>query len=412
MSAIHTYDPRFAALKKMQRNGKNSLTMLQDNRNLILQLIRKNGSISRKQLSELSGLQQATVTIIMKELLEQGLVCENGMIDGGNGRRVKSFTMSQNLCTIIIRLTSVYIKISLFNINLKPIYVEKIFFQTDDYIEEMMSLIKKHIMEIEKIVDKEDIMGLMIGVEHKYKLMNDDYFIWDERNQIYYPIGKQVHDMTGYKVFVNRAINFSSYDLWDRYHIYRKTNEKYVTMICIQVGYDVEGSVIVNHEILYGKNGLCGQIRDMKISRDSDKTYKDVITVPAIIKRATELLKDYPDSCIAEKKELNIRDIIAGYGKGDSLCRVVYDEVAKCLAIVVSQILNWFDPDTILIEDEVPQYAEWVAVLQREVAKYCNEEKALRVGTLAGERLTKNDPALIGGAKYAFDLLIGDIGLF
>ena len=78
MSKIATYDPRFSVLKKRQKNGKNASTILQDNRNLLLQLIREKGMISRKQLAEESGLQQATVTIIIKEFLEQGLIYENG----------------------------------------------------------------------------------------------------------------------------------------------------------------------------------------------------------------------------------------------------------------------------------------------------------------------------------------------
>lgn len=84
MGEINVYDPRFSALKRMQRSGKNASTILQDNRNLVMQLIYENGSISRKQLADITGLQLATITIIIKELLAQNLIRESGRVDGGS----------------------------------------------------------------------------------------------------------------------------------------------------------------------------------------------------------------------------------------------------------------------------------------------------------------------------------------
>lgn len=412
MAKIHTYDPRFSAMKKLQRNGKNSSTMLQDNRNLILRLIRENGAISRKMLAEESGLQQATVTIIIKELLNQGLIRENGMIDGGNGRRVKSFAMVEDFYVVVVRLTGVYIKIALTDMHIEMSYVKKIFFETEDSISEAIMLIEEHLKEIEKIVDKEKILGINIGVEHMYQLIDCDYAVWDEMRKEYCPIGRRVHDLTGYKVFVNRAINFASYDAWERFKVAEHRDDDYAMLVYIQLSYDLEGAIIVNHELMYGMDGLCGQLRDLQVDRNSDKTYKDVVTVPALLKRAKELLTEYPDSYISQKEELNIRDIIAGYGAGDALCRQIYDEVIGYLGYFIALIINWLDPDAVLLADEVPTVPEFTEALQKEVARYSSVEKAKRIGAYVAERITKNDPALIGGAKYAFDLLIGEIGLF
>ena len=148
------------------------------------------------------------------------------------------------------------------------------------------------------------------------------------------------------------------------------------------------------------------------MDRHSRKTYKEVVTVPALLKRAGELLDEFPGSCIAGKGDVNIRDVIAGYGEGDALCKKVYDEVVYYLGYLFAHILNLLDPDVILIGDEIPALMGFVEELQREAAKYCGEEKAKRIGTFLSERQTKNDPALVGGAKYVFDLLISEIGIF
>lgn len=412
MPEINTYDPRFSALKKMQKNGKNASTMLQDNRNLILQLIRRHGEISRKQLAEDTGLQQATVTIIIQELLKQGLIRENGMIDGGSGRRVKSFSIVEALYVVSVRLTGAYIKIALFNINIQPLYVEKIFFKTDDVISEAISLIQQHLKIIEGMADKDRILCLVIGVEHRYQLIENDFSVWDEKRNEFCAIGKNVHDLTGYRVFTNRGINFSTYQLWDDYKAQNPGENDYTMLINIQLSYDLESAIFLNKEIIYGKNGMSGQLKVIPISRNSDKTYKDVITVPAILKRSMELLSEYPDSYIADFDCLNIRNVIEGYKKGDSLCKIVYGEVAYYVGYVIVQIINWMDPDVIFIADEVPDVPEFIESVRAEVEKYSDREKAQRVHSFVRERRTKNDPVLSGGAKYAFDLMISDIGIY
>lgn len=413
MSNIDTYDPRFTAMKKIQKNGKNASTILQDNRNLLLQLIREHGVISRKQLSELSGLQQATVTIIIKEFLEHGLVYENGKLDGGNGRSVKGFSIAGDFYVVSMRLTAVYIKLALYDTHINSTYVTKVFFKTDDPIYEALELMQDYLENVvEKHVSKEKVLCVILGVEHIYRLIENDYAVWDEKRQEYCAIGKKLHDLTQYRVFTNRAINFSSYDVWDTYKTSNNISNKYTTVINITISYDLESAVIVNGELLYGKTGRCGQYGNLWIDRDSGKKYNDVLTVPALLARASELLLEYPESIIANIVDLNIRDVVAGYEKGDPLCRKVYDEVIVYLGYLISVFIECLDPDMLFVWDEIPNSHDFIISLREETAKYCGDAKAKRIGYLKRKRETKNDPVLIGGAKYAFDLVIGDIGIY
>lgn len=412
MFKIDTYDPRFSTMKKMQKNGKNSSTVLQDNRNLLLQLIREYGAVSRKQLSEKTGLQQATVTIIIQELLEQGLIQENGMMDGGNGRRVKAFSMAEEFYVVSIRLTGAYIKLALYDIRIQSTHIEKIFFQTDDYITEAIEIILEYLAKVEKVVEKTRILGVALGVEHIYRLLENDYYVWDEKRKEYCPIGKRLHDLTKYRVFSNRGINFSSYDVWNRYKVHNHIKNEYAMMINMQLSYDLESAIIVNGELLYGMEGMCGYLGNMQIDKNSGRTYKDVATVPALLKRSKELIAEFPKSCIADIKKLNIRDVVAGYEKGDELCLKVYNEVSEHLGFLIAQFINWLDPDVVFLSDETPQTNEFILKLKEETAKYCDENKVERISNVWGGRVTKNDPGLIGGAKYVFDLIISDIGIY
>ena len=196
MGEINVYDPRFSALKRMQRSGKNASTILQDNRNLVMQLIYENGSISRKQLADITGLQLATITIIIKELLAQDLIRESGRVDGGSGRSVQTFCMTESLCAIAIRMTEVYVKVAAYDARGENKYVRKVFFRSEDTVSECLGIVMDSIREIEDRLGKENILGIGLGVEHRYRLIDDDYAVWDDKKQAYVHIGKMLYDMT------------------------------------------------------------------------------------------------------------------------------------------------------------------------------------------------------------------------
>ncbi len=410
MREISAYDPRSSTLKRMQRSGKNAATILQDNRNLVMQLIYENGDISRKQLANITGLQLATITIIIKELLAQGLIRESGWIDGGNGRSVQTFCLTETLYVIAIRMTAVYVKVAAYDTRGENKYVKKVFFKSEDTLSECLDIAIGSIHEIEQRLDQQNILGIGLGVEHRYRLIDDDYAIWDEQKQKYVHIGKILHDLTHYHVFTNRAINYSTYRM-NRVVGNLADLKGCHILINITVGYELESAIIVDNEIIYGKNGRCGQMKNIRISRKNDLTYKDVLTVPAMLNRVGELLPEFPDSEISSVEDLNIRDVIAGYNRHDPLCRKVYSEVCNYLGYCVAELIRWLDPDVVFVGDELPVSNEFLIELRGYVAKYSDEKLAQRLRSISKERITQNDPALTGAADFTFQKIIGEIGL-
>ncbi len=70
----------------MKMNATNSASMKQSNRRLVLNIIRKKPS-SRAELASITGLTRAAVTMIVDDLISEGLLIETGSIDSGFGRK-------------------------------------------------------------------------------------------------------------------------------------------------------------------------------------------------------------------------------------------------------------------------------------------------------------------------------------
>ena len=411
MGKISKYDPRYGTLKKLQKNEKNATAIQQENRRLILQLIREHRAISRKQLAVISGLQQATVTIITQDLLNKGIICENGMIDGDNGRKVKALTMTNAFFTIALELTDLYIVVSAFDIQMNLVYVKKTFFKEDASVMDWITIVKEQLVQIEQLIAKENILCIALGISTEYQMRDGDYFIYDRGSGEYIRIGMVLREQTGYRTFVNRNINFTAYGLWDKYIRVEGKEDDYASMLIIRLSYRLESAMIINREVIYGQNGECGQMNEIYMDRESPHKLGELVTAEAIVKRAEELIKKYPDSPLSMLREINVRDVIKGYNEKDALCVRIYDEIIYYLGYLIAFMLNWFDPDAIVLNDEIPATEEFQQALRCEIAKYSSEEKAQKVRVDIAKRSAEYDPALSGGAKYAFDLMIGEIGL-
>ena len=74
-------------------SGSNILTVRENNLALIIRLMHRAGVCTRAQLSESTGLKQATITYIINDLTEWGLVEEIGAVEGKHGRRSKGIRL-------------------------------------------------------------------------------------------------------------------------------------------------------------------------------------------------------------------------------------------------------------------------------------------------------------------------------
>ena len=68
-------------------NGINQTLQQQLNLSLILRMLWKEGTCSRATLSRLSGLQRPTISNIIRDCIQCGLVVEQGLMEGEKGRR-------------------------------------------------------------------------------------------------------------------------------------------------------------------------------------------------------------------------------------------------------------------------------------------------------------------------------------
>lgn len=100
------------------KQGKNLEDVQEMNRSLVIRLMQKRLVCSRAELAQASGLNQSTITHIINEFMNWGLVVETGMIDGKKGRRSIGIKLNSEPYKIIgIRLARNSISVGVYDLE-------------------------------------------------------------------------------------------------------------------------------------------------------------------------------------------------------------------------------------------------------------------------------------------------------
>lgn len=176
------------------KQGTNLEDVQEMNRSLVIRLMQKRQVCSRAELAQASGLNQSTITHIINEFMNWGLVVETGMIDGKKGRRSIGIKLNSEPYKIIgIRLARNSISVGVYDLEGSEYSCKKSTVNTMDGSLKGLSQMKKLISEaiqlntsgkviaigmaapgpfIEKINIQEELMtafGLPIFTEHDAK---------------------------------------------------------------------------------------------------------------------------------------------------------------------------------------------------------------------------------------------------
>lgn len=391
-------------IKKMYK-GNNSENVQQQNRLLVLRLIRRFRETSRVMLAEETGLKQATITNIVNDLLELGYVKEIGLIEGANGRRVKGISLNaENLCVLVARFNSDYYAIGSYDLNGDCIKVEKKFWDEKFKFDERLDILSKEFLYYRDIITRgKKVLGAGIVLQGSITGENIE-FVNNMSEDIERYMEKFFSEILEMSVYVDNMSNMSAFFEWDYLN---QTYEDNHMLICLMVGYSVDCAIISDGRIVLGGNGRAGHYGHVSIDVNGPECecgncgcVKNYISVSAVKKRVAELNEQYPNSII--EKESNIRDIIqAFYGRDELACQL-YEEIAETLGVIVTNLINQFNPEEIILGDEIPNDDIFCGMIQNAVKKRIPKHRyeRVRINMFKTERKTQYDVGLRGMSLF------------
>ena len=155
------------------RRGMNSGEMQKNNRMLVFRTLLENGSMTRTELASCIGLQKATITNIINEFLELGIVG----IDGATaaGRRGENISLKiDGIYTMSIGISRKDYQIGIFALKGKQVKHIRYLFEKNEDIREVMVKLKRDITALFEQYGKKKIIGICLAVPGLFIRRNND----------------------------------------------------------------------------------------------------------------------------------------------------------------------------------------------------------------------------------------------
>jgi len=344
----------------VQRTG--DLKLIQElNRSIILRTIRNYGPISRSEIAKKNSISATTVTAAVRELIQQGLVYEDGVGKSSGGRKpilIKFFSDSKFIITVAI--TNSYILIADTNLEAKVQRKEK--FPVNnltgklfiDYLIKSVNQFLKAYPDLTKCIGISitspgiiDVNKAVICENTKLKLKN-------------IPLKEMMEKQFKLKIWLENDTN-AIVLAEKRFGEYRK----FKNLVYITVDDGVGAGIVVNGHIFRGCSGGTGEFGHTTIDRNGIRCdcgnrgcLENYVNWPAVYSKVLSSIEQGKNTIMLELVKGDINQITpsifrSALKKNDQLAKEIITDTAAYLATGIVNLVNLLNPDIIILGGKV-----------------------------------------------------------
>lgn len=355
----------------------------EDHKVKVLNHIRINSPVSRTDIYKKTNISKPTVTRIMEQLLQEGLVIESGISAGESeiGRKpvYLQINPSAHYC-IGINITKNSILASIIDLSMNIIFKKTTSIKHIDEAEEFKGIVLNSINELlqeVKDVDKAKILGIGIGVPGSVDYNKGVIVAFASKPKIAnVELKRYIEERLNLHVLIdNNAKTKALGEYWYGYGI------GYKNIIFVVSSEGIGSGIIADGNILRGKNDVTGEFGHMSINVDGRKcncgkygcveAYCALESVESMTKAA---LKQGRRSVLLELLDgeieaVDYKLICEGARRGDSLCKERLEEAACFLSTGLANTIGIINPEIVILSGELFDESEYFYEIVKESTK-------------------------------------------
>lgn len=336
----------------MRNNGANQSTIKRSNRRLIFDVLNKERMCSRTQLSEITHLTKASVTYIVSEMIEGGVIREGEVTGSGIGRKSIMLEISPHSPrTLSLSINRDALFVSL--VNLKgEILFEKRILLTKTETEE--SLLKKIFRGCDCAIRANEgwpLWGIGVAsigpVDSKNgSIISPPNFSGIRSIQIVEPLKARY----GMNVALDNDMNAAA--IGEKLFGFGSCYENF---IFVGISRGIGGGIILNNELYRGGDGLAGEIGHISIDYrgrlcqcGAKGCLEMYASIAALEEEAERMKADYPESLLASG-DIQWSRIVEAARKKDPFAEKMIASMIEYLSAGLVSVCNTYNPQIIFL---------------------------------------------------------------
>ncbi|WP_374713392.1 ROK family protein [Symbiobacterium terraclitae] len=340
----------------------NSDLIRQLNRSLVLDVIRRQGPVSRAEVRRVTGLNFTTVTNAVADLIADDLVKEVGLGTSSGGRKPVLLTLNPTARYVLgCELQSAKLVIGLFDLagNLVGRVQKPKCPRTSP--DEAVARIAEGVREVLAAagVSAEKVEGL--GVAAPGPLDAESGVLLTPPNMVGWqnvPLRQLLEEVTGLSVMLEKDGNAAAAG-----EVWFGAGKAVRNLILIIVDDGIGAGIVIGGQLYRGKGGA-GEIGHGTLDLDGPRCscgnhgcLEALASGFALGRKAAELIRRGVNSQLADLAESGIgtEHILAAAEAGDKLAADLLDECGRMLGIAVANTVNMYNPELIVLAGRLAQ---------------------------------------------------------
>lgn len=316
------------------------------NSHLILEIILREGTISRAALAKKSGLTKATVSAIVLELMQKKLVIEVGSDDTSMGRKPILLTFNAS-CGHVLSIDLNVDTIAAMTSNLLGENCRLKQYPNTADRESVIPLLSSIIHEMIAPLPPAPcgIVGICLGI-HGMVWKNEVLFT-PYTSYAGLPFREKLEEEFHIPVFLDNEANLSV--LGEHAFYYHVPN-----LIGVSVHSGVGVGVVINNALYTGANGSAGEFGHTIIEPGGRPCPCGNLGCLEQYASERAILHQYAEE--AQLKKTDIDTFVAACSREDPAALSLLDDFVRYMAIGINNLLNTFNPDIIVINSSFTSY--------------------------------------------------------
>jgi N-acetylglucosamine repressor len=330
------------------------------NRHIALNLIREHQPISRADLARRMIMTRGVVSVLVQELIAQGLIYEGATGEAARGRKPTFLhirTHDRLVVAVDVRFTKTYLMLCDFAGRQLAIESYDTVFSIPEFVKDLAARIRKLLKRQGQGFTCEGIGLVVPGMvdQRTGKILNAPALGWKDVD-----IRTKLSGATGLSVHIENTGRASALaQLW----LERGEPTGGHNFVYIGVSDGVGLGIVINGELLRGRDHIAGEFGHMPINLDGPlcmcgakgcwEAYTSNLATLSryfgwnLSKRSPKLLKD------AERSSFTVPDLVARARSGDSKALAAVMATGRYLGLGIATIINVVNPDCIYLAGEI-----------------------------------------------------------
>lgn len=370
-----------------------------------------NGDDTLADLGKELNFSVPTVTKMVGELIEDGIVMDFGKMETPGGRRPNIYGLNQSSGYFIgVDISQKRVHIGLINfkgdlideqmdISFEEAHPHERFERLCEIIEDFMS---------HTVVPRDKILSIGINISGRVNPQTGhsySFFYFDER-----PLTEMFEEKLGIDVSIDNDSRAMAYGEYIKGRVQAEKN-----IIYVNVGWGLGLGIIVNGQLYYGKSGFSGEFGHITAFENEILCHcgkkgclETEASGSALYRKFLEKLHNGQSSLLTQQKEnedeITLNDIIDVALQEDILAIELIEEVENTLGKHVAGLINLFNPELVIIGGTLANAGDYLILpLRSAIKKYSlnlvNKDSSIKVSKL-GDKAGLLGASLLARSKF------------